>query len=703
MVVTKMVATIGRAMYLLAYGVAEANTPQPGETMMPRLQGFAIAASALMLSSVSLWAQSSTPAPAPRIATGAWIESMKEHPRLFGSKSFLRDQAKAKADLYQRIKSDNSLLTKCVVEAVDGLPKDKVADLVAAVMKNVAKGVTNIHQTTWLALNDAAITFDAFHDSFTPEERKKVMEWMNGHLGKYTEDEGAFFNSTMGKTMAYLNIAYATAGENPRAGDFRKYAIDGLYRGKIVPVLKTFGAGGGFPEGGWYTRFALWNLVLGLETVRRLDRYDGFAECPGFFYQRLAYEMYEAYPGLGEYGCEHYPVEGDGANVYGGAGDEGPHHARMVLAQYFRGSDLAKIAANHVRRSSNPPSAMIDFLYEEPADEKADLGTLGLAHLAAGIGRVYARSDWTDSASWLRFECGDFFANHQHLEVGNFEIFRYESLATESGEYSDWGSSHAVNYLIRTIAHNCILVYQPNEQWRNLRDGNKNAYANDGGQTDKWSGFSTDSVAAWMAHRDRFTRGKIVAYQDSPKYFFVAGDCTQAYSPSKLSLWTRQIVFIRPSTFVILDRVSSTKSQYAKTWLLHCKNEPKIERQTTKVADGKGEMTVVTLLPENAGIRKVKGYTYGGKTFDPAESNLTAAANKWRIEVTPPAAQTDDTFLHVIFTDKALDAKLIHDDRRSGVQIGEASVIFGGGIGGTLTIGAEKFPLTEEVKKGKWE
>jgi hypothetical protein len=121
------------------------------------------------------------------------------------------------------------------------------------------------------------------------------------------------------------------------------------------------------------------------------------------------------------------------------------------------------------------------------------------------------------------------------------------------------------------------------------------------------------------------------------------------------------------------------------------------------VADGKGEMTVVTLLPENAGIRKVKGYTYGGKTFDPAESNLTAAANKWRIEVTPPAAQTDDTFLHVIFTDKALDAKLIHDDRRSGVQIGEASVIFGGGIGGTLTIGAEKFPLTEEVKKGKWE
>ena len=317
-----MIAKTGWATYLLGYGVAAANTrTQPGEIMTLRLQALAIAAAAVMLSSVPLWAQSSAPAPAPKITTGAWSDCMKEHPRLFGSKSFLRDQAKAKPDLYQRIKSDNSLLTKCVVDAVDGLAKDQVHELVAAVMKDVAKGITNTHQGTWEALNKAAITFDAFHDSFSPDERKKVIDWMNGHLEKYTTDEGAFFNSTMEKTMAYLNVAYATTGENPRAGDFRKHAIDKLYCGKIVPVLKTFGAGGGLPEGGWYARIALWNLVLGLETVRRLDRYDGFAECPGFFYQRLAYEMYQAYPGLGQYGCEHYPVEGDGANVYGGVGD----------------------------------------------------------------------------------------------------------------------------------------------------------------------------------------------------------------------------------------------------------------------------------------------------------------------------------------------------------------------------------------------
>ena len=38
----------------------------------------------------------------------------------------------------------------------------------------------------------------------------------------------------------------------------------------------------------------------------------------------------------------------------------------------------------------------------------------------SGIGRVYARSDWSDDATWLRFECGDFWSHHQHFETGNF-------------------------------------------------------------------------------------------------------------------------------------------------------------------------------------------------------------------------------------------------------------------------------------------
>jgi hypothetical protein len=65
--------------------------------------------------------------------------------------------------------------------------------------------------------------------------------------------------------------------------------------------------------------------------------------------------------------------------------------------------------------------------------------------------------------------------HHQHFETGNVEIFRREPLATESGEYTDYGSSHSVNWLIRTIAHNAILVHRPGEAWTMLRDGGRNA------------------------------------------------------------------------------------------------------------------------------------------------------------------------------------------------------------------------------------
>ena len=41
--------------------------------------------------------------------------------------------------------------------------------------------------------------------------------------------------------------------------------------------------------------------------------------------------------------------------------------------------------------------------------------------------------------------------------------------------------------------------------------------------------------------------------------------------------------------------------------MLHCKDEPKIEGAATTISDGKGKLTVVTLLPAKPVIRKVEG------------------------------------------------------------------------------------------------
>ncbi|MGA2501054.1 MAG: heparinase II/III family protein, partial [Tepidisphaeraceae bacterium] len=345
----------------------------------------------------------------------------------------------------------------------------------------------------------------------------------------------------------------------------------------------------------------------------------------------------------------------------------------------------------------------VDFLYEEsPEPAPLPLETFPLAHHAAGIGKVYARSDWTDAATWFRFECGDLWNGHQHYETGNFEIFRYEPLATESGEYADYTSSHAVNWLIRTVAHNCILVNQPDEKWNRQRDGGRNTYANDGGQDRRAEWFAPD-LPTWLKQRDQWKRGKIVAYENRPEFLFVAGDCTKAYAPSKLGLCMRQIVFLRPGTFVIFDRVISTKAEYEKTWLLHSRFEPKFDGLSATIENGKGKLIVRTLLPEAAKIDKIEGYTYGGQTFNEVKNAQSDTANRWRIEVKPPAPRTEDVFLHVLFTEQPQETKLMREGESIGVQVGPATVMFTGRVGGELRPNGQKVPLQAKVVRGKYE
>jgi len=643
----------------------------------------------------------SVPAAAPRLAQGSWAPTLQGHPRLYGSKTYLQGLAQAKPKLFEGLRDEISLLGVGIRHTVEGVSADRMEPFLAAARQKVAAGITDVHQDTHLALSEVALVFDFFHEAIPAAERQTMIGWLNGHLEKYATDEGAFHNSTLSKMECYLQIAYATQGENPRAGEFREHALRKFYEGRVLPVLLEFGAGGGYTECGWYTRGSLWNLVKGLEMARRFEDYDGFAKAPRFFYQRLAYEMLQAYPGLGEYRAEHYAVEGDGANTYGGH-VEYPRHTRTVLAQYFRGSELARYVSAKRRPGSNGMARLMDFLYEEEADAPLPLQEFPLAHLAAGIGKVFARSDWTDQAAWLRFECGDFWNAHQHLETGNFEIFCREPLATESGEYRDYVDTHSVNWLTRTVAHNCLLIYQPGEKWPRMRDGGRNPYANDGGQSWKWE-WPVQTLPDWEARRARFHRGDLLAYDNTPQRLFVAGDCTAAYSASKLSNWTRQIVFLRPSTFVVLDRVVSTQADYTKTWLLHCRYEPQITGATVAITNGAGHLLVETLLPERPVLRKVEGYTYHDQTFPVARSGLTPLANQWRVEVEPAQARTEDLFLHVLQTDRGQPVRLLRQGAEVVVAVGDAEVSFVGLVGGSLTRAGQTESLQPGLKTGKYE
>jgi hypothetical protein len=165
----------------------------------------------------------------------------------------------------------------------------------------------------------------------------------------------------------------------------------------------------------------------------------------------------------------------------------------------------------------------------------------------------------------------------------------------------------------------------------------------------------------------------------------------------------RQIVFIRPATFVIFDRVVSVRPEFEKTWVMHTHNEPEIRGTSVSAANGKGRMAVETLLPEKPQIRKVKGYTYRGQTFDPPPSNLTPLAHKWRVEVLPGEPRAEDLFLHVLQTDQPQAAELVRKGGAVGAKVGGTEVLFSGPVGGTLSVGGKTVSLKAGVKTGKYE
>jgi len=642
-----------------------------------------------------------TPPPAPRIAAGAWAAALRHHPRLLGPPGFVQERARRYPELYQEIRAGDSLTARGIVHAIEGLPAAEVEALIAKALKLLEHDVSNLHQDTWVRLTTVALTYDFFHESILAEDRQRMIAWINPHLEAYTDDESAFHNSTPSKALCYLRIAYATWEENPMAQQFRDYAIGKLYEERMVPVLREFGQGGGWTECGWYQRHSVWDIVEALELARRIEGYDGFQLAPRFFYQRLAYEMHQPYPVPRPDGTEQFAVEGDGHDGYSPR-CENTHMLRDLLAEYFRGSELSRYMANRQRWARHPLTKPDELLYRPDQDQyPLPLESFPLAHIATGAGKLYGRSDWGQDATWFRFECGDYWNAHQHFEVGNFEIFRRASLATESGAY-EWGSPHAMNWYIRTIAHNCLLVYMPGEGWTRMRDGGRTEYFNDGGQAKKWV-WPVADLKAWERARSSFTRGRFVGYVNEPEFMYAAADCTPAYSPEKLELWVRQVVFVRPHTFVIFDRVRATQPEYTKTWVLHSRNRPTACGETFCVENGGGRLTVQRLLPEHAAVRAIEGYTYGCRTFDPGRESHGGTANLWRVEVSPTAPSKEDIFLHVLTTDELQPAALTRDGESIEVRLGDAAVLFRGDVGGSVVIAGKESALRAEVIAGRFE
>ncbi len=662
------------------------------------------------LAAAMLW-----PKAAPAAAPPKHRPVPEAHPRLLGSLDELKALARQRAGDYQRVvrvaraggaDDYSKVISLGLVAAIDGDARlARQAKDVA--MKYVAGPIKKGHVPFGHDLALCAFAYDLAHAQWSPVERTQFFEYINRTVDANVESEPhVFHNGWYGyKNWGIGLAAYATYHENPRAPAILD-VLEDEYRRRAAPALELAGEDGGFAEG-YYVHYWLYEWLVFCEAARRCDGTDYYALAPKFFRHRAIASAFEMYPGIGQYGSRRPAPMGDGGGrLFGGDRDKALA-ARRILVHYYRNDPehQAVHAFNETTpRSSVGNDAYQDFLWRDPTVPKGDLAQWRCSHLSRGPGYVYARSSWDEDATWFFFKCGNRFTAHQHLDVGHFLLYKHAELVGDGGHYDGFGTRHDVNYHLRTIAHNALLVHDPAETWKNIRG---RPAANDGGQMHAWrhhNGAFADPDD-WRNQYESAHIADLLAFEDRPSYLYVAGDCTRAYSPRKLDFWTRQIVFLRPGTLVVFDRVKTKDPAFQKTWLLQAMKPPTNKPPHLVVTNGKGRLFLQTLLPAKPQVRLCSGddlYRYGGQSFPPSRD--TGPAPECRIEVSPPSPAAVDYFLHVLTaTDASVEsvafATVAAQDNEVLVALGDLRVAFSTQrVGGRIERGGNQVNLSQTLR-----
>jgi hypothetical protein len=615
-----------------------------------------------------------------------------EHPRLFGPRSRLLQLSAERSAEYSRMRNvaldpeagDHermiSLSLVCAIEQDSALARIAIGLALNYINGPIVVG----HETFGHDLARCAVVYDLCWPWWTDTERLKFHDYMNRTVDANVNSETSpFHNGWYGYKNWGIGLAcYASYYENSKAPGYLA-TLEQDFRTRAAKCLELAGDGGGWAEG-YYVNYWTYEWMFFCEVARFCEGLDYYEIAPKFFRNRAVAGMFEAYPGIRDYGSRRPVPMGDGGGrVFGGDRDKALS-ARRILASRYR--DDPSLQAVHAFNETTPRSsvgvyAYKDFLWHDTSVPKGSLRNFRLSWLSPGAGYVYARSSWNEDATYFFFKCGDRYTSHQHLDVGHFNIFKYEELAGDGGHYDAFGTSHDVNYHLRTIAHSTVLVYNQSETWRSdIRAGT--VIGNDGGQAYPWAshnGAAVD-VTDWQADRAKYDIADIQAFQDRGDLVYVAGDCSRAYSPNKLEYFYRQIVYLRPNRFVVFDRVKSKTVLNTKTWLLQAMKIPTGTPPELVITNGRGRLFVRTVLPTIPAVKLNSGsglYTYGGRTYPP--SSDTGPAPECRVEIAPLTSENPVFFLHVFEAADSTVARMAEvtriteGDTRVGVRIDDGS------------------------------
>ena len=200
-----------------------------------------------------------------------------------------------------------------------------------------------------------------------------------------------------------------------------------------------------------------------------------------------------------------------------------------------------------------------DYIYGLVSITPRPLSELSTAYWAPGTGSFSMRYDWATTSAYANFICGPYSESHAHQDQGSFVLFKGSWLAYDANIDGHSGLEQEQKY------HNSVR-------------------------------FETGSGAAVGQSYNRSCN--MGALANTADWTYAMADITPMYAAgSGVSKSEREFVFIKPSTFVVYDRVQAGDANTRRIFTMNFPRPPSISGNLTSLVIGANRVDVQRIAP----------------------------------------------------------------------------------------------------------
>ena len=486
----------------------------------------------------------------------------------------------------------------------------------------------------------------------------RVYDWCYAWM---TETERKCFRDHLLRLADGMEIAWPPFGQPVVNGHGNEAQVN---RDLLAMAIALFG------EDDEPYRYCSWLMLEDLAPLRALEyRCDRHNQGVGYGAYRFAFEMHGVWmlrrmcgrevfaPEIKNvYNFWRYYLRPDGRMLQDGDGisGEGAWSAPLLSFMCYTYSGNPRIKGDLLKHGGAIPDRTLFLALNDP--DLMPVSTpegLPETHYFEGvIGSMIARTGWDSDAVQVEMKGGGVhFGNHQHGDAGNFQIFYRGMLAADLGMYVFYGTPYDFGYNKRSICHNVMLAYDPEEIVPRQA-------VNDGGQRFNQELPLTPEMAL---HEPWFQNGATLAADFGPDpvrplFTYLKTDLRAAYS-EKLRAYCRSFLFVRldtpgtPGLLLVADRMTTARPEFKKYWLLNTFRRPEFIDNGLQVRSDRdrdpGKLTLSMLLPRDCEWHLAEGealhQVFGVQLESPKPES--PESNGFRTMISPRTPAATDCFV----------------------------------------------------------